>query len=159
MTWCKSLLNRLFRLKDFPNKFFRLEEISGGNRCPTYLFRWTLLRTPWFAIYLHRFVGEDWSKDLHDHPKRFLSIGLAGGYVEHTPQGSQMYFAPWIRTFPAEHTHRLTLGPFTSCWTLVIVGPGKREWGFWHAGSWIQWREYIKGKFAGVADRMKSCAE
>jgi hypothetical protein len=140
------------------NRFFKLEEINGGNRCPTYLFRWTLLRTPWFAVYLHHFVGEDWSRDLHDHPKRFLSIGLAGGYVEHTSKGQRAYNAPWIRTFPAEHTHRITLGKFESCWTLVAVFKTVRQWGFWHDGSWIRWKEYVKA-VGGPADKMKACAD
>lgn len=60
------------------NRFFGREEINGGNRCPAYLYRWTLFACRWFGVYVHRFVGDDWSLDLHDHPKRFISIGLRG---------------------------------------------------------------------------------
>ena len=57
----ETLLNRAFG---------RPEEINGANRCPTYLYRWHLLKTRWFKAYLHHFVGDDWSVDFDDHPKR-----------------------------------------------------------------------------------------
>jgi hypothetical protein len=68
------------------NRLFAREEMDGDGRCPTYLVRWTLLKLPGKrGVYLHHFVGDDWSLDLHDHPKRFISIGLKGRYIEHTP--------------------------------------------------------------------------
>ncbi len=139
------------------SRLFRCEEINGHNRCPTYLYRWPIFHRRWLGIYLHHFVGEDWSRDMHDHPKRFVSIGLKGGYVEHTPAGEHEYTAPWVRTFPAEHIHRLTLGRFKDCWTLVVVFRASRPWGFWHGGNWIPWKEYVVGKFAALADKMKAC--
>src|SRR5581483_11352359 len=142
------------------DRLFRREEINGAGRCPTYLYRWTLLRLRRLgvAVYLHRFVGEDWSKDLHDHPKRFVSVGLYGGYVEETPKGTRTYRAPWLRSFPATHTHRLTLGPFRECWTLVIVFAAVRPWGFWHGGRWVHWKEYVTGSESHLADRRAVCA-
>lgn len=66
--------------------FGKPEEIDGGGRCPTYLYRWTLMKLPFgYKVYLHHFVGDDWSLDFHDHPKRFWSIGLWGWYEERTP--------------------------------------------------------------------------
>src|SRR4051794_37340967 len=115
------------------DRIFRLEEINGGKRCPTYLYRWTLLTFgKSLSVYLHHFVGDDWSRDMHDHPKRFISIGLAGRYIEETPAGERVYRAPWIRTFPANHIHRLRMINGGGCWTLVIVLRPVREWGFWH---------------------------
>jgi hypothetical protein len=160
-----KLLNRLFG---------EPEEINGGERCPTYLWRWTIFA--WrghFSLYLHHFVGDDWSRDLHDHPKRFISIGLWGWYLEETPCGGTVngsprgneswdswtritkYRAPWIRTFPATHIHRITV-PSKSCWTLVAVLKPVREWGFWHLGKFMPWRDYVNGK-DGIADKMKAC--
>lgn len=160
---------------------FKHEEINGGDRCPTYLHRWTLFqprrpRRLWrgFGIYLHKFVGDDWSRDLHDHPKRFISIGLRGRYFEWTPAAAnpgmtcfdsrtrefltvREYRAPWLRTFPAEHMHRLTLADDRRpCWTLVIVLWHVREWGFRTGGMWVHWRDYVRG-VGGHADRAKSC--
>lgn len=142
------------------------EEINGRERCPTYLYRWFLLKTRWFNIYLHHFVGDDWSLDLHDHPKRFISVGLKGRYVELTPatdgtenKRRRTFRAPWIRTFAADHIHRLVMvrrwnGELEDCWTLVITLKAVRPWGFWHLGHFIGWREYVGGE---IADKMKAC--
>jgi hypothetical protein len=154
--------------------FGKAEEINGGNRCPTYLYRWAILprrlseRIGKVNVYLHRFVGDDWALDLHDHPKRFISIGLWGSYVEHTPKfcwgngrlcesctRQRVWRAPWIRSFPANHIHRLT-GPTPErpCWTLVVVGREVRSWGFWNLGEFIPWRRYVG---SSLADERKAC--
>lgn len=129
------------------DRLFPMEEINGDGLCPTYLYRWTLLATRWFKVYLHHFVGDDWSRDLHDHPKRFISIGLRGAYGEDRWNGNgvstRVFVAPWIRSFPAEHRHRLFLIG-RDCWTLVIVGRSVREWGFWHSGEWTHWETYLR---------------
>ncbi len=135
------------------DKIFRKEEINGHEQCPTYLYRWTLLRLGKLcALYLHHFVGDDWALDFHDHPKRFVSIGLWGSYVEVTPAPKlisgvceDVYRAPWIRTFPATHKHRLRMiAPGATCWTLVLVTRAVRPWGFWKDGQWMPWRAYVK---------------
>lgn len=155
----KALLSRLFSQ----------EEINGNGVCPTYLYRWTLLRVgSLFSVYLHKFVGDDWSLDFHDHPKHFTSIGLRGGYFEHYTTWFERdgmlwedvqirkFRAPWFRTFAAEHTHRLT-GPTPEkpCWTLVIVGRAVRPWGFWRLGQFVPWRKYVNSPDAA---KNRSCA-
>lgn len=154
-------------MKNWLNRFFQREEMDGDGRCATYLVRWTLLK--WWGgrgLYLHHFVGDDWSLDLHDHPKRFISIGLKGSYIEETPAGlmdrivrdkivdTQVFHAPWARTFPAHHIHRIRLIDGEPCWTLVVVLKTVRKWGFWHRGEWIPWRKYVSSE---TATRMKSC--
>lgn len=152
--------NRYSRGRHGPRLLFVLfglpEEINGDGMCPTYLYRWTVLKTNWWKVYLHHFVGDDWSRDLHDHPKRFVSIGLRGSYVEQTPAGFKTWRAPWLRTFPATHIHRITVGPSKSCWSLVIVFRSVRQWGFWHEGKFINWLDYVRN-VGGIAERMKSC--
>ena len=141
----RAILDRLFGFA---------EEINGGNRCPTYLFRWTLWKDAHKrGVYLHHFVGDDWSLDLHDHPKRFITIGLWGRYTEFTPGQMKEWRAPWIRSFPADHIHRIEA---RNCWTLVIVLKPEREWGFWHDGAFTPWRDYVHAK-GGLADKMKAC--
>jgi hypothetical protein len=141
--------------------FGKAEEINGRERCPTYLYRWVVIKRKNWSLYLHHFVGDDWSFDLHDHPKRFISVGLYGWYCEDTPcpdglgdcLHTRTYRAPWIRTFPAEHIHRIRV-PSKNCWTLVAVLKATRSWGFWHNGKFIGWREYVGSK---LADRMRAC--
>jgi hypothetical protein len=141
-------------MKEVINRWFRLEEIDGDGRCPTYLYRWTIFRIGWLKVYLHKFVGDDWSLDLHDHPKRFVSIGLKGGYLERTPHGLSLYSAPWIRTFPAEHIHRISMTSNRPCWTIAITLKAVRPWGFWHEGQFVPWRKYVDSE---TADKMKAC--
>ena len=127
------------------------EEINIGRRVPTFLYRWEIVSIlgGQLRVYLHKFVGSDGTVDLHDHPKRFWSIGLRGWYREHLADGTtRVYRAPWIRTFPAEHRHR-TSGPTpqTPCWTLVVVGQPVREWGFWvpfeRGLEFVGWKTYV----------------
>lgn len=148
MKWIISILNKAFG---------NAEQINGNERCPTYLYRWHLLKKQdVFSVYLHHFVGDDWSLDQHDHPKRFISIGLWGWYIEDTPSGTTHYHAPWVRSFPADYIHRLRC-PSKNCWTLVIVLKPVREWGFWHEGRFIPWYSYVKGDDKHIADKMKAC--
>jgi hypothetical protein len=148
-------MNRKAKIVAWLNRNFEIEEING-ERCPTYLYRWELIGVgKVFAIYLHQFVGNDWTRDLHDHPKRFISVGLRGRYIEETPTGNRLFRAPWIRTFPATHIHRLSLvDPLQDCWTLVIVSRSVRQWGFWHNGIWTRWKEYLK---TPTADEQRDC--
>lgn len=148
MTWLHRLLTRLFKT----------EEINGHGRCPTYLYRWHLLRLFGFGLYVHRFVADDWSLDLHDHPKRFILFMFWGGYIETTAAGDRVYRAPYARSFPAEHAHRVRLGRNREAWTLVLVCRHGRQWGFWHEGGWIHWREYVRGLYAHIADARAVCS-
>lgn len=133
------------------------EEINGGGRCPTYLYRWRVFRWRGRALYVHRFVGEDWSRDLHDHPKHFVTLMVAGGYVETTAAGDREYRAPWLRSFRPDHAHRVAVRPGDECWTLVLVSGAVRPWGFWHGGTWILWSDYVRGWASGIADRVAVC--
>lgn len=152
------------KTRNWFQRLLRMEEINGDGLCPTYLFRWTLLKLPkGIGIYLHKFVGDDWSLDLHDHPKRFISIGLYGCYFEHLPDGTVVpYVAPWIRTFPAEHRHRISISGTPQdtdrlpCWTLVIVLWNQRKWGFWPDGQWVWWRDFVRSDRAAQS---KSCPD
>ena len=170
-------MTRLAVLKRLIDRVFAFEVIDGG-RCP-YLHRWRLAS---FGrkrfLYLHHFVGSDWSRDPHDHPKRFISIGLWGGYVEESHNWTHrmallrfrelragrpfterfawpnrtVYRAPWIRSFPAAHIHRLILPPGGTCWTLVFTGRETKPWGFFYQdGTWVEFQRYMRSERPDVA--------
>lgn len=151
----------LSKLKSILNRLCKIEHINGDGLCSTYLYRWTLLSTRNSRVYLHHFVGSDWAMDPHDHPKNFISIGLAGEYTEldfnadlERPRAI-VWRAPWIRRFPATHRHRLVLKPGASVWTICIVGRRIREWGFWYQfAHWVPWNEYVWG---GAGAERKDC--
>lgn len=141
------------------SKLFRFETMSGNGACPVYLERWTMLDLFGCAVYLHHFLGDDWAIDPHDHPRRFISIGLKGWYWEDvfdSTDGLRMaverFDAPWIRTFPAEHLHRVRASECGNCWTLVIVLRKSRGWGFMQDGVWQPFKKYV---FGGIS--RKSC--
>lgn len=145
MNWFERLLTKLFELQDLT-----LEQ--DGK----YMLRWVLFkRKDGRALYLHKLVGDDWSRDPHDHPRDFVSIGLWGSYIEHRYRYEEpvLYYdemrvwtAPWFRKFPAGSTfiHRLAAG-HKPCWTLVYTGPyTDRTWGFYTREGWIQYEEYFR---------------
>lgn len=124
------------RLQRWLTRWWSCTLFDGNGRCP-YLYRWQLWqRDGWGAVYVHHFVADDWSLDQHDHSSRFLSIGLRGEYTEETPSGTRTWSAPWIRTFPATHIHRVSLNT-PSVWTLVYTWPRERASGFWVDGHWV----------------------
>lgn len=159
-SWMRRLLNRLC--------FY--ETMSGNGSCPVYLERWTIKEAFGCGLYLHHFIGDDWAEDPHDHPRRFISIGLWGWYWEdvfrqsavQTPDlqasnqtvmvSQKRYSAPWFRSFPAEHLHRVRASECGNCWTLVIVLRKSRPWGFVRDGLWVPFKRYV---FEGQA--RKSC--
>jgi hypothetical protein len=130
---------------------FFYESMSGNGACPVYLERWTFLEAFGCGLYLHHFLGDDWALDPHDHPRRFVSIGLWGWYFEDVfaPDGTLartlLFEAPWVRSFPAEHLHRVRASQCGNCWTLVIVLRKSRPWGFVRDGRWLGFKQYVFG--------------
>lgn len=128
------------------------EVITRGPGRDPYLIRWTLLQTRWGKVMLHRFFRSDYEGALHDHPWRFVSIILAGGYWEVTSEDPHLkpwewwpirlapnqarWFGPGrILRRPAQWRHRVAIEPGKGAWSLVFTGPKVREWGFWCPGG------------------------
>lgn len=132
-------------------RFFPFETMDGNGQCPIYLERWTLGQAFGYGVYLHHFLGDDWAIDPHDHPRRFISIGLKGWYYEDvfkaegTLKSTKRFKAPWIRSFPASHLHRVRAVECGNVWTLVIVLRKSRYWGFVRDGVWLPFKDYVFG--------------
>lgn len=73
--------------------FHRKPDVYIPNRDGTpYLLRWWIIpRNRFFNIYLHKFLGSDDDRALHDHPWASCSIILKGGYLEHIPKNRKTY--------------------------------------------------------------------
>jgi hypothetical protein len=140
------------------------DTVIGTN----YLLRWYVIpRNPILNIYLHRFLGTDSGKDVHDHPWINVSWILKGIYHEYVPVYGRR--DPYVR-----HT-KFIMGPLLKykqrmegdivfrwprqthiqvipAWysgvtdTLFITGPKFRKWGFWTAEGWVHWVAYLKNK-------------
>lgn len=116
------------------------EEI-GAPDCP-FLYRWMLADVGWAKAMVHYFLPDTVDVDPHDHPRAFVLLVLAGGYTDVTETGRVDVLRPGsVRYRPATHAHVTYVGS-RGCWTVVLMGPKRREWGFWRAGRWWQWRDY-----------------
>lgn len=101
----------------------------------TYLTRWRLIETPWFSIYLHRLDGPDSRPTLHDHPWNFTSLVLRGGYIERRldPMTRNVHEHRVVRRWNRMRTHdahAITTLLRVPTWTLLLVGPRRRTWGY-----------------------------
>lgn len=110
-----------------------------------FLPRWMTLFL--FRAVIHRFWKSDHECDgLHDHPWPYLTIVLRGGYIEHrlnkpprTVRAGQFIFAR------AKHLHRIELlDEGQDTWTLFIMGPRIRKWGFvvGEPMQWVPWKTW-----------------
>lgn len=120
------------------NNVFRGVHFAG---CVS-LHRWILCHRKYLKVYLHCWEGDDWSKDLHDHSATTWSIGLKGSYDDVTAEQTTRYRAPWIRKFPATHTHRIVVvkGPV---WTLVVTGKKTHASAFVFEGKRMRPEQYM----------------
>lgn len=136
----------------------------------TYLLRLRIIQTPWFALYLHRLDGPDSRLTLHDHPWDFLAIVLRGGYVERRldPHTMRVDESRPVRSWNRMRTHdahAIRALSRTPTWTLLLVGPRRRTWGYLERvdGDW-RWTEFDKHHHAEefqqamAARRMKGAA-
>jgi hypothetical protein len=116
-------------------------EVIGQAECPL-MHRWTLLSCRFGKLLVHHFLPTQRDRDAHDHPRSFVTIVVRGGYDDVQPDGTlDRVYAPAIRYRPAEHAHVTMAGP-KGAWTIVLMGPQRREWGFWRDAKWWPWRAY-----------------
>ncbi len=100
----------------------------GKNECP-YMKRW-VLDFDLFSIRLHKWLSSDDQRHLHDHPWWFISLVLKGWYLDKSENVTRTRVAGEIAYFPATHKHTVEVAP-QGCWTLLLTGKEKRQWGFW----------------------------
>lgn len=108
--------------------------ISDDGR--PYLERYYLCTLLGVRFYLHRFVGSDPARGLHDHPWAWAgSLVLAGCYFEERRGSGQLTKVRWFNWLLGDSFHRVVLPVIETveqpCWTLFfhraeLVKP----WGF-----------------------------
>ncbi len=93
--------------------------------------RYTLLKTPWFAVYLHRLFCPNIPPHCHDHPWPFVAILLKNGYQEQSA-GDEW----WVTRRPGDVLYRPATWshniytPAGVSWSVILRGPKQRDWGF-----------------------------
>lgn len=106
-----------------------------------YLERYFVCALFGIRVYLHRFVGSDPDRGLHDHPWRWaMSLVLLGWYWEATRHYSGFRRVRWFNFLTGDTFHRVVLTPDAhledmrtprEVWTIFIV-PARdvKPWGF-----------------------------
>ncbi|MEZ5651480.1 MAG: hypothetical protein R3E87_13135 [Burkholderiaceae bacterium] len=105
--------------------------ISDGEH--PYLERYFLFRAFGLTAYLHRFVGSDPDRGLHDHPWPWaFSVVLSGRYLERRRGGDRV--VSWLNLLSGDTFHRVIMLPGSrSVWTLFVHSNARaKPWGFWH---------------------------
>lgn len=145
-------------------------EVIGQADCPL-MYRWTLvnLGNRLGKLMVHYFLPTARDRDFHDHPRSFVTFVFRGGYDDITPCPScrgtatlgtvdgifihcmqlgcdrgrvtGRVRAPALRFRRADHAH-ITVAGECGAWSLCAMGPLRRDWGFWRAGTWWPWRRY-----------------
>ena len=111
------------------------------------------------SIYYHKWLRSD-PRDLHDHFYDCVTLVLSVGLFEETPEG-RFWRAPGEIIFrKAEEPHRIEIDPEKPPpETLFIVGPVRREMGFYtDAHGWLSQDRYY-AKVAGHARERRETAE
>lgn len=124
-----------------------------------YMRRWTIVRLFGLKLMLHKMERPDADRCLHDHPWWFISLVLRRGYMEEvmTDGGTTDFNWNWpgkLLFRGMMHTHRVSNLPNGPCWTLVLRGRRRREWGFHTIHGWMPWRMFddergVRGDVAG----------
>lgn len=144
-------------------RWFLTKLISADHPAGPMLRRYMIFQGDRFGVYVHQIFRPDADRDTHDHPWPFRSLVLRGGYSEEVrlAPGADVSSEVWrgrgrAHVMPTYRSHRIVqVRPRT--WTLLVVGPKMREWGFWvpparlpgyvaRPGNctlrWVPWREY-----------------
>ena len=119
-----------------------LREADGS----VYLTRWTLLDMGRLGqVLLHRIDRPDAGTALHDHPWSFLSLVVAGSYVEELG-GCRFAVRRGFLSLAyrqAAIPHRVAAVSAGGCWTLLWTSAkrARRAWGFYANESWKPWTD------------------
>ena len=123
--------------------FLSCRKITGLDGSEYLIRRYLLPRNKLVNVYLHRFLGSDDDRALHDHPWFSISCVLKGRLIEHGPNGASREIQRGKITLrPPRFQHRIELPSGETATTLFVTGPVVRTWGFVCPQGWISWNEY-----------------
>lgn len=131
-------------------------EYIGQKECPL-MVRWTIaapFKGRFGKITVHHFPPMATDPDPHDHPAPFVTFILRGRYFDtawerhgqKTVPTVELVKAGQIKYRSAGHTHTTTTDE-VGAWTVVVMGPKIREWGFLRPGegnTWWHWEKYVR---------------
>lgn len=154
--------NRLWLRERIKRKMRRPPDLSLVRGGMEYMRRWKVFTfRPFglklFNVYIHEFVGLDWSGEPHDHPWHSLSIIISGVYNEelykldksrHSPQivrKSDTLYTPGDVIFRSPNCIHKIEARSKPVITLFITGPDVKDWGFFKFdGTWTQHDQWVE---------------
>ena len=123
--------------------FLSCRRIHGLDGSDYLIRRYLLPRNKILNIYLHKFLGSDDDRALHDHPWFSVSVVLKGHLIEHLPNHQTKYISRGNITFrKPKYQHRIELPAGETATTLFVTGPVVRTWGFVCPNGWKSWQSY-----------------
>lgn len=108
----------------------RCVDFMGGHHRPGYLRRWVVADCRAGGIWVHRFEGSDPRRELHNHPRSFISIVAKGpGYIEQRGCGGYHHVRRFSLKRAQTDWHRVSDLMGGPTWTVLILGPKRgRSW-------------------------------
>lgn len=124
-------------------RFLSVRNISGLDGEQYLIRRYLLPRNRIMNVYLHKFLGSDHDRALHDHPWYSVSVVLKGELIEHLPNDvSRTIKRGKITIRNPRFQHRIELPKGQTAMTIFITGPIVRNWGFICPNGWTPWQNY-----------------
>jgi hypothetical protein len=120
-------------------KFIWREKL-GRKECP-YIIRWGI-DFGLFSIRLHHWISSDDQRHLHDHGWSYWSFILIGGYTDISPSKRITLSGGDIIFRQAEHRHKVLVNK-NGCWSFLITGPERKQWGFYVNGRFRKRNKYF----------------
>jgi|SRR5581483_11715836 len=131
--------------------FFRETIHADHTNTVVAIDRFVIVRTPLFAVYVHRMRNPDLQPDPHDHPRHFTSIVLRGSYTEEYYPSARDPRHFDVRRHVRGSMHRKRIGgAHRITWvepgtvTLCVLGPTRQKWGFYVRGSQVSPAQYLE---------------
>ena len=118
MSWFEKLLRRFVSFKEI-----------GWTEIGEKFTRYKLIDTRFGSLYLHQLYAPNWHPHCHDHPWSFVTLLLKRGYLEEH-NGELVTHKPWKILYRAAEFSHNVVTPTGTSWSLVAVGPKRREWGY-----------------------------
>ena len=109
--------------------------------------RWQVIKTRWFAIYIHAIYKADEDKHLHNHPFNFFNIILKGSYTERLPNFKlNPRFAGNSVYRQRDQFHKIDDLHSPVVYTLNVMWNFRDTWGYEVRGRYVDHETYRKMK-------------
>jgi hypothetical protein len=140
-----------FHLQGYMLRFWIFGGSARDERCDAdrgWRRRWLgQLIGRFVAARVHVILRSDNERHLHNHPFRYLTVILEGGYWEVTRDRNGVERRKWygpgsIVWRGLNHWHCLELPPDQVCTTLFFMGRKRQSWGFDTEHGFVHWRNY-----------------